>query len=119
MIGKIVEGISDAFLPEPVGDILSGAANLLTGNIDGAIEDGVDLFTGSSGPSDGVDREPSESDMELLDKGIKPDWMTDKQFKMHQLQQDVQNRNLFVETFSNLSKSAYDSAKAVAGNLRA
>jgi hypothetical protein len=43
-LGNVVEGISDAMgLPEVVGDIASGAANYLSGNLPGLLEDGFDL----------------------------------------------------------------------------
>jgi hypothetical protein len=118
MLGKIVEGISDKFLPEPVGDILSGAANLLTGNIGGAIDDGVDLFSGSSGASDGVDREPSQSDLDLLDKGIKPDWMDEKQFQAHMLQKAMDERAMMVNLATNLAKRHHESMMAIVSNMR-
>lgn len=45
IIGNLVEKLSDAIgLPEEVGDLLGGAAELLQGNIPGAIFHGLDLF---------------------------------------------------------------------------
>jgi hypothetical protein len=43
-LGNLVEGFCDAIgVPEGLGDLASGAANYLSGNIPGMIEDGFDL----------------------------------------------------------------------------
>ena len=43
-VGNLVEGFCDAIgVPEGIGDLASGAANYLSGNIPGMIEDGFDL----------------------------------------------------------------------------
>ena len=67
--GKLFEKASDALgLPEPVGDLASGAVNYLTGNHVGLLEDGLDLLGLEPPEPGGTDPQPPKRKSENDDE---------------------------------------------------
>jgi hypothetical protein len=184
-IAGFVEFVSDQFLPEPVGDLLSMGVNIATGNLGAAIDDGVDLFTGDSRdkkPSnDGFGFEPApppeycptvqpapnkpaivtpvidgkpaagqpgtsatdkkeppkpeaasgsgeapkqadrdyDKDFENIQKGIKPEWMEQKDFDKLMLQRRIEEYSAMMTLLSNLMKALHEANMACIRNISA
>jgi hypothetical protein len=142
-LGGIAKGVSDWLgLPPVVGEVASMGVNALTGNIPGAVKDGIELFGGGdhsksggtnftqpsppaaaqpAGPSATGERPPgSDPEADLLDikNGKRPSWMSPDQFAMARLQMKQQDENMKLTMVTNRMKAEYDMKMEIIRNMK-
>jgi hypothetical protein len=142
-IGSFVESFCDRIgLPEQFGDLASAGVNILTQNYGAAIEDGLD-FVGEEGHTGGGGdngfttdiRNPAaapgsgkapkqadrdyDKDFENIQKGIKPEWMEQKEFDKMMLQQRIEEYSAMMTLLSNLMKALHEANMACIRNISA
>lgn len=134
-IGNAIESISDAIgLPESIGDIAGGVAEVLTGNPIGAIEHGIDLFDdftedvfadskkSSNNHPDVNDtdgwRKLMKEDPEAFAEAMKSLDTNIASLVTSNMQQAIQSENRTWSMMSNLQQAEHDTNKSIINNFR-